>query len=265
MAGAGLLLYAWLRPPFPRRHLGHFLAFALVGLAAVQYTYLAAIANSNVATAIFLQYSSVPMIAAYELIRKRLRLTPPRVLALAAAMLGIALLVLGGPGGALALHVTLLGLVFGVLAAVTAAFYTLSSVRLVQDLGAWPTITWGFLVGVVPLLVWAPPWSTRLTGSGLEVALLVAFVVIPGTLIPFGLFLASLEHISATEAAIAVSAEPVTAAGVALLFLRVALLPLQYVGGGLIVLAVIMLRRGTAPEAPVYPDQPRAPGTDDVS
>lgn len=251
MLGAGILLYTWLRPPFPSGHAPRLVLFSLLGLAAVQYTYLAAIANSNVSTAIFLQYTSIPMIAGYEIVRGRSRLTPARAAALVAAMAGIVLLVLGGGGGTLALRITAAGLVFGILSAVTAAFYTLSSVKLVDEIGPWPTTTWGLLIGSVPFLVWAPPWSAHLSGSQVEAGLLVGFVIVLGTLVPFGMFLASLRHISPTEAGIAVTAEPVTAAGAAVILLRVALLPLQYLGGGLIIAAVVLLRRSTAPEARV--------------
>ncbi len=59
MLGAGVLLYAWLRPPLPRANWRRLLVFALFGVTAAQYTYFAAIDYSNVATATFLQYTSI--------------------------------------------------------------------------------------------------------------------------------------------------------------------------------------------------------------
>ncbi len=180
------------------------------------------------------------MIVGYEIARGRLRLTPVRAAALVGALGGAALLALGG-GQGLALRP--LGLIFGLLAALTAAFYTLSSVRLVNSIGPWQTTTWGFLVGCVPMLIWAPPWSARPTGNLLEIALLTGFVVVFGTLVSFGLYLASLRHISPSDASMAATTEPVTAAVASLTLLGVALLPLQYAGGAAILGAVVLLRR----------------------
>jgi drug/metabolite transporter (DMT)-like permease len=57
--------------------------------------------------------------------------------------------------------------------------------------------------------------------------------------------------ITPTEAAITSTAEPVAAAAGALLFLGIALLPLQYAGGAAILVAVVLLRReATEPPPP---------------
>lgn len=255
LAGAGILLLLIVRPRWPRDHWPRLLLFGILGVAAVQYTYFAAIALANVATATFLQYTSVAMISGWEIARGRARLTPARAVALVASLAGVTLLALGGAGGVGQLRLNPLGIAFGLLSAVTAAFYTLASVPLVRSIGAWPTTTWGFVVGAVPMLLWAPPWSERPTGNALAVAGLVAFVVVFGTLIAFGLYLASLGHITATEAAITATAEPVAAAIAALLVLGVALAPLQYAGGAAILLAVLLLRRQEAP-----PELPEPPG-----
>ncbi len=239
MLGAGLILYAWLRPPFPRAHWRWLLLFSVVGVTAVQYFYFAAIAYSNVATATFLQYTSIPMVVGYEIARRTVALTPARAVALVAALGGAMLLALGG-GQGLALNP--LGLLFGLISAVTAAFYILSAVRLINAIGPWPTTTWGFLVGCLPMLLWAPPWAVHSRGSLLAVILLTAFVIVFGTLISFGLFLASLRHLSPSDASIAATAEPVVAAA-ALAALGVALLPLQYAGGAAVIGAVVLLRR----------------------
>ena len=258
LGGAGLILLLAVRPRWPREQWRALLLFAVLGVAAVQYTYFAAIAASNVATATFLQYTSVAMISGWEIARGRVPFTPLRGLALVASLGGVALLALGGPAGVGQLRLSPLGIVLGLLSAVTAAYYTLSSVPLVRTLGAWPTTTWGFALGAIPMLVWAPPWAVHPTGSAPEVVGLVAYVVLFGTLVAFGLYLASLHHISAGEAAIAATSEPVATAIVALLVLGVALRPLQYAGGAAIVVAVLLLRR--RPEAPIATPLPEPPG-----
>lgn len=259
LGAAGLILLLVVRPRWPRRQWPRLVLFAVLGVAAVQYCYFAAIAASNVATATFLQYTSVAMISGWEIARGRAPLTPLRGLALAASLGGVTLLALGGPAGVGQLRLNPVGVVFGLLSAVTAAYYTLSSVPLVRSLGAWPTTTWGFALGALPMLIWTPPWVVRPTGSGVEVAALVAFVVLFGTLVAFGLYLASLRHISAGEAAITATSEPVATAIVALLVLGVALRPLQYLGGAAIVGAVLLLRRPPPRARPEMP-LPEPPG-----
>ncbi|MGI8563692.1 MAG: DMT family transporter [Candidatus Dormibacter sp.] len=240
LAGAGLLLLLWFRPRFPRQYWRRLLVYGVLGIAAVQYTYFAAIHETNAATATFLQYTSIPMIATWQLLRGQSRLTLWLGLALPAATAGTLLLAAGG-GGSLA--VSPLGLVLGLLSAVTAAIYILASVPLIRVIGAWPTTTWGFVIGAVPLLVWSPPWAVQPTGNLPLLAALMVFVVLAGTLVAFGLFISSLHHISPTEAAIAGTAEPVVAAAAAYLILGINLRPLQYAGGALILVAVLLLRR----------------------
>jgi drug/metabolite transporter (DMT)-like permease len=253
MLGAGLLLYLWLRPPFPRKRVALFLFFALIGLAGVQYTYFAAIAHANAATATLLQSLGLPMIAMYEGVIARKGLTPRRMIAIAAAVLGTALLVLGGQRGSITAQVAPLGLVFGLLSALAAAFYILASVPLVAEFGAWPATTWGFLIGGLAIAFWAPPWAVHPSGSIIAVVLLAGFVVLFGTLAAFGLFLSSLRHIAPTEAGIASTMEPVAAALAAFVFLHVMLAPVQYLGGALILGAVVLLRARAGNSGPPSP------------
>ena len=253
LVGSGILLYAFTRPPWPRRHWRQLLVYGVIGVAAVQYTYFAAIALSNVATATFLQYTYIAMVAGWEVLRGRSPLTAARAVALAASLVGVSLMALGGPGGLEALRLSPLALAMGLLSALTAAYYAIASAPLVRSLGAWPTMTWGFVVGAVPMVLWSPPWAVHPTGSPVALAVLTAFVVVFGTLIAFLLYLTSFKVITPTEAAITSTAEPVAAAAGALAVLGIALLPLQYAGGAAILVAVVLLRRGVAEPPPPPP------------
>jgi drug/metabolite transporter (DMT)-like permease len=241
LLAAGFLLLALARPAFPRRHWRWLAVYAILGVAAVQYTWYLAIALSNVTTASFLQYTYVAMTAGWEIMLGRIQPTPVRLAALAAAGVGVALLVLGQAGGLHALELRPLGVVFGLLSAVTATFYAVSGARLSRVVGAWSTAAWGFLIGAVPMVVLAPPWNVHPTGSLAAVAGLTVFVVVAGTALAFTLFLLSVRRISPTEAVVACTAEPAVAALVAALFLGVTLAPAQYLGGALIVVAVVLL------------------------
>lgn len=241
MLGAALILYGWLRPPFPRQHVRTFIFFALFGLAGVQLTYFAAIAYSNAATATCLQYVSMPMIALYDVIILRSPMTYKKLLALIIAFIGTLLLVLGGANGIFALQITIPGLLIGLLSAAAAAYYLISSKYFVARYGAWGMTTWGFLIGGGAMLFVAPPWDVQIPAQPLPFLLLIAFIVVFGTLLAFGLTFSGVPHITATETSIAIAVEPITATLAGFLLLHVALTPQQYIGATCILAAVVLL------------------------
>lgn len=254
MLGSAAILLVAVRPAWPRGHVLRLLVFGIVGLALVQYTYFAAISLMGVALATFVQYLSLPMIALWEGLIGEERLGGRTIGAVCLAMLGTTLLLLASPHGSGALRVSPVGLAYGLLSAVTAAFYTLYSVRIVAEIGASRSNAWGFLAGGLAMAVVAPPWSAHPSGSALSVVALTVFVIVLGTLVPFTLYLGSLRHISPTEAGTAVTIEPVSAALASALLLGAALVPLQYLGGTAIIAAVLLIRASGGRAAPAIPE-----------
>lgn len=254
MLGSAAILLVALRPAWPRGSVVRLLVFGIVGLAAVQYTYFAAISLMGVALATFVQYLSLPMIALWEGIIGEERLGVRTIVAVCAAMAGTSLLLLASPHGGGSLRVSPIGLVYGLLSAVTAAFYTLYSVRIVAEIGPSRSNAWGFLAGGLAMAVIAPPWAAHPTGDAFSVVWLTLFVIVLGTLLPFTLYLGSLRRISPTEAGTAVTIEPVSAAVASALLLSSALVPLQYAGGGAIISAVLLVRASGGKAAPSIPE-----------
>jgi len=169
MAGGGLLLLVAFRPAWPRGHSRLLIAVSVVGIAAAQYTWFAAIAKSNVALATFVQYSAVAMTASWQMLRRQVRPTPRRLAAVAAAATGVWLLAAGVPGGLHASRADQAGVLLAVISAVAYSFYLLGSARLVRETGARPATAWGLSIGSLPLLVIFPrgrrirpviPWSS---------------------------------------------------------------------------------------------------------
>ncbi|BCL77591.1 transporter [Ktedonobacteria bacterium brp13] len=241
LLGAALILYCWLRPAFPRQHIRAFICFAIFGLAGVQFTFFAAIASSNAATATCLQYVSMPMIAIYDIIIMRAPMTHKKLLALTIAFIGTFLLILGGASGVFALQITIPGLLMGLLSAAAEAYYLIASKRFVADNGAWSTTTWGFLIGGGVLLFVAPPWNVHIPAQPLPFLFLIAFIIIFGTLIAFGLTFSGVAYITATETSIAMAVQPITTTLAGFLLLHVSLTIQQYIGAACILTAVILL------------------------
>jgi drug/metabolite transporter (DMT)-like permease len=247
MLVSGAILWSFVRPGLPRSDPRGFAAFAIVGLFGVQITFFLAIAYSNAATTTLLQSLALPIMATYEAATGRVGRSARLLAAVGLALAGTVILVLGRPGVGLA--VTPMGLLFGLLSAVTAAYYILSSRPFIARHGPWAVTTWGLLIGgAVSLptgLVSLAGYALPATAAGLiAVTALVAFVVVFGTLIAFGLFLSSLGPIGATEAGVAATMEPITASIAALVFLGVLLTGLQYVGGGIVLVAVFLIASG---------------------
>lgn len=68
------------------------------------------------------------------------------------------------------------------------------------------------------------------------------YISVLGTIIPFGLFFMGINQIRSTRASITATLEPIVAALIAYLFLGETLSPLQVLGGGLVVVAIIFLQ-----------------------
>jgi drug/metabolite transporter (DMT)-like permease len=246
LLGAALLLLLIARPKWPRPWTAGFASLAILGLVGSQVTYLEALFYSNVTTATLLQFLFLPMVAGFELATGSIRWSARWALLLTLAAAGTILLVGTFSSHGFSILITPLGLVFGLLSAVSGAYYTLAAQRFVQTESAWWVTTWGFLLGglvTAPIGAWTLleyHWPASFASAAL-LGGLVLFVIVAGTLLAFSLYVYGLRHLSATEAGVAASFEPIVAATAGLLILGVALSSLQYVGGGLIIVAVAWL------------------------
>src|SRR5579872_3213058 len=243
----GLLLLVFLRPSRPQsKDLRILVAIGIFGFVGSQISYLVAIQNSNAPTATLLQFLFLPMVAAYEALTGSLRWSKRWTATMLLAFAGTFLLIGGYSGEAFHLVITPLGLAAGLGSAVTGAYYSLASKKIVREKGGWWLTTWGFLIGG---LVTLPLGYLGLRGYSLSpsepeflpVLGLVTFVVIFGTILSFGLYVAGLRHLPATETGVAASFEPIVASIAAYVFLGVRLDPAQYLGGALILVAVVLI------------------------
>src|SRR5262249_4109347 len=147
----------------------------------------------------------------WQLLRRQLRPTRRRLAALGAAATGLALLVLGQPGGLHALRLNPLGAIFALVSTVAFSHYMLGSAPLVRAIGPQSATSWGLTLGSIPMLAWAPPWQVHLAGSVLTGAALTGVVVVACTAITFRLSLGVLRNISPTESAVTSTLEPAMA------------------------------------------------------
>jgi drug/metabolite transporter (DMT)-like permease len=255
--GAALLLFtavAIVRPRSLRVSPGEaaYLAlFGVFGLAFVHFFYFLAISELDIGIALVIQYIAPVLIAlwarffVHEPVRRRLWV------ALALSLTGLSLVVeVWGDGGTL----NTTGVAASLAGAVSYAVYILmADHRLKRGRDAFSLLAWGF---VFAALFWAaaqPWWSFpvssltgqtsllgRLEGYEAPVWLLVGYIVIFGTIVPFLLMVSALHYIPPTRATIVAMAEPVMAGLMAWAWLGEELSPGQIVGGILVLAGIVL-------------------------
>lgn len=237
------------------RELPSLAAFGIFGLALVQWSYFLAIEKLEIGVALVIQFQAPLLVALWvrlvvkEPVRRRIWV------ALTLAVPGLVLVVRVWDGLAL----STVGLAAAVISAVTYAIYVLLAERALERRDAVSLSCWGFVFAALFWTVLEPWWTFRagvvgetvslrgnLTAVDLPVWLLLASVVVLGSVVPFALVVGALRHLPATRVAIAAMLEPVAATLVAYLWLDEALTPLQLVGGALVVAAVAIAQSARA-------------------
>lgn len=192
--------------------------FSILGMLAVQYTYFAAIKHGNAATATVLQYVAPVLITCYLAIRSKRFPTIKEMIAVVLAVLGTFLLVTHGSFDSLSISGW--ALFWGLSSAVALAYYTLQPHKLLAKWGSTIVVGWGMLIGGLSFSFIHPPWVFEGYWS-LPTFFGVIFIVIFGTLIAFYCYLESLKYISASETSLLACVEPLSAAFLSVIWLKV--------------------------------------------
>lgn len=214
---------------------GGIAVWSLAGMVPVQFFYMYAIRETNVATAIFLQYLAPVLTALYTRAVEGRPLGAGLAAALMAAVAGSALLVFGGGSG---LRLSLPGLAAGLAACCFFSFYTIYGGRLVGRINSWTLLLWALGIGGLFWNLVLPPWVTLPRVQAPLLWAFFAYIAVFATIVPFGLFLWGLRHVAPTPAGLTAMLEPVVGAAAAWLALGEALAPAQVAGGALILAAV---------------------------
>ncbi len=221
------------------------LIFGLLGMLAIQYTYFAAIQYSNAATGTVLQYVGPVLIALYFACVRRRWPTRAESLAVMLAFLGTVLLVTHGDWTAL--QVSPAALFWGLASAVALAFYSIQPERLLQENEATVLVGWGMLIGGLGFCGVSQPW--HVPGEwDIATLLAVVFIVLFGTLFAFYGYLVAVQKIGPETTSLLACAEPLSAAVVAVLWLKVPFGLLDWLGSACI-MATIFLLSYKAPDA----------------
>lgn len=212
--------------------------FSIFGMVMVQYSYFAAIENSNASTATIIQYTAPVLICIYYAISRK-SLPPIReILAVFLAISGIFLLVTQGQINNL--YISELGLFWGVISALSLAFYTVYPIPL---LNKWPSILvigWSMLLGGIAFSFFKSPLDFTGIADYSSISM-IAFIVLLATAFAFCIFLVAVKWLGATKASLIATSEPLAATLIAIAWLNIPFTLLDGIGGTCIILAMIIL------------------------
>ncbi|MGC9155287.1 MAG: EamA family transporter [Ferrimicrobium sp.] len=245
VTGAGVLLALWAGPrgrgagfkrfSADRRRLATIIVFGVVALDGVQLTFFLAIAHGTAVSATLLQFTSPVLILGWISLRHFKVPKPLLILLIAGALAGVFLVVTDGSTSGLA--IPLAGVAWGLTSALFTAFYNLLPTELLAQHNAEVVVAGAFLIGSVVLLPWlildAPTTMT------MPEILLVLFIIVGGTAVPFLLYLSALANIAPLLANVVGTLEPLTAA-VASIFLFNLRVSLTLIAGVVLVLGSVI-------------------------
>ncbi len=205
-----------------RRELGRLALFGIAGLFLCQFTYTTSVNATNAGTATVLQsLNTVFILAATCLIMRR----APRAMELGGLALAlVATWLIATKGNLTALMIPPAGLAWGLINAASCTFYIMYPKHLFARWGSLPVTGIGMLIGgIAAVAIWglgglwgAAPVVPEL---GLDGVLVLAAIVVVGTLAAFGLYLHGVSIVGSVKGGLLGTTEPASAMVFAALWL----------------------------------------------
>ncbi|MEF8750680.1 MAG: DMT family transporter [Candidatus Accumulibacter necessarius] len=238
LAGGLLAVVMQMRAlPWPRgSNLLLLIAMGGLGYVGQSFCYFAALQHASAGLTALLLYLYPAIVTVLSALLARRRLSLPRMLAVATALLGTGLAVGGSLDG------SVLGILLGVGAALIYSLYILVGERVTPVTGAMPSATVIMLSAAMVyglMVFWqgpAFPYSPTAWAA-------VGGIALFSTVVAIIAFFAGMARLGAADAATLSTLEPVVTVVLAALFLGEAVGGWQLAGGAIILAAVIVLAR----------------------
>ena len=236
----------WRRIKLPARDLAYCFLLGTVGVAVSNYFYYVAIQRTNVATAIIVQYTAPVWVLFYVVARRQQKLSLQKVVAVALAVAGIAL-VIGIVGTKAndghALRLDTYGLIAALLASFSFAFYNVAGHGILARYDRWRVLVWTLTAAAAFWLVVNPPWKIAAAHYAPAQWLFLFVFSMISVLGAFSLYFLGLQHLEPTRAIIASCLEPVFSIVLAALLLGEVLHPIQTLGIIFVLAAIVIVQR----------------------
>ena len=237
-----------------------FVAYGLVSVAAFYLLYFTTIERLSVAAAAVLMYTSPAFVALAAALTLGERLTRPKLLALALTLAGCALVARAYEPA------TFRGQIVGVLTGLGSGFtygmYSIFGKHALKRYHPWTVQAYSLVFGAVPLVLLFGRDAARALAAAPEVVPSLAYIVLVTTLGAYSLYLAGLQAVEASHAAIISTIEPVVAALLGFWLLQEPLQLPQIVGIALVLGSAVMLNAQPEPAPAATPVQPAAVHTE---
>jgi drug/metabolite transporter (DMT)-like permease len=232
-----------------RRELLYLAAFGVFGVAFVQLFYFLAIHRLEIGVSLLIQYLGPLLVALFAFFVLKEHVRGRLWIALALALGGLTLVVDLWHGVSL----DGLGVLFSLCSAVTFAGYMLLAERAVGRRDPISLLCFGFFFATAFWAIAQPWWSFpfelpgrsvpllgRLSDVHMPIWLLLTWMIVLGTIVPFFLIVGSLRHITATRAGILAMVEPVVASIVAYAWLGETLNGTTLIGGAVVLCGIVL-------------------------
>jgi drug/metabolite transporter (DMT)-like permease len=206
-----------------------------LGYVGQSFSYLTAIKYASAGLVALLLYLYPIFVAILSTIFLHEKLTRVKIIALVIAFIGTLLTV--GPGGG-----QITGILLALAAALIYSIYIIVGTNVMKHVSAVQssTVIFASAAIVYGLLTLANGAHLPASDAGWQAIL---GIVVVSTIIPVVTFLAGLERIGPTNAAMLSTLEPVVTVLLAAWLFGESLLPIVLLGGGLILVAVVVLTR----------------------
>jgi len=225
------------------------IGLGLAGVALLQWTYFVAVQRLPVGVALLLQFTAPVLVALWSRVVRKEPVRNRMWVAIGLSFAGLAVIAQVWEGMVL----DPVGVLAGFGAAIFMATYFLLGEHGVNTQDPMTVIVWAFLIAALALNIVHPVTnlsidvagtSTSLLGSlsGLSAPVwaLIAWVIVMGTVVPFGLELYALQHLPATLVIMVAMLEPVGVNVLGWVWLDETLSPVQILGGIAVVTGIVL-------------------------
>lgn len=213
------------------------IAYGLLGLLPVQYCYFVVVQQANASIATILQFVGPFFVMIYMVVFEHQVLRALDIIAAIIAFIGVFFLATHGHFNQLSL--TPVVLFWGFLSAIGVGTNTLIPRRLLDHTSSLVVTGWGLLLAGISLVIVHPSWP-HLPKNQMVFWLMLGVIVI-GTIIPFQWMMGSLRYIKPSTATLLDAFEPVSATLGSVMIFGLVMVPIDWIGSIMIILAVMAL------------------------
>ena len=220
------------------RMLAHALAFAVVGVILVMYSYTASIKFTNTGTALLMQQLGLPIIMLITCLRARRLPLRRELFALALALLGAVCIATQGSFTSLA--ISEIGLFWGLVSALALAGYNLLPMKLLDEYGSFVTNGVGLTMGAIIVVPYVRPWENvpPMPFGGWVV---LGCIILFGTVAAYVMYLQGVKDAGPVKASLIAVLEPVSGMAISAAWIGDAISAWDLVGCALICAMMVLV------------------------